>query len=172
MKTLKTVASALVLAFGVAAMAAQNTGPASWPNAYRAPDGTIWSDVFPSMYPNCISRKDAQGKPIDDGIYGCQTDSNGNLLGTSSDGLTVLDSDAVQACKAIGGELPTLQDFVNLGDHYKDLPDMYYFKYWTSSVAFEASAQYFVGEFGGVGHYARFEYTSVRCVSRAKGDQI
>jgi hypothetical protein len=112
------------------------TAPANWPNAYTASDGTIWSDMLPKVYANCISVKDTKGNPkVDsDGYVICQRDSYGIMLGASSDGKTLVDSDAIQACKAIGGELPTIEDFQNLGNHWQDLPNMEQL-FWTTSLA-------------------------------------
>jgi hypothetical protein len=96
--------------FGVTALAAQSA-PSNWPNSYTASNGTIWSDVLSGNYVNCISNKDSNGNPIadSDGDIVCKTDTKGGYLGTSANELEILDSDAIEACKAIGGELPSFE---------------------------------------------------------------
>jgi hypothetical protein len=145
-------------------------GPSGWNNSYTAPDGTIWSDILPDTYANCISEKDPQGKPILSSVdvYICQQDSNGNLLGTSSDHRTVVDSDAVQACTAMGGELPTIQDFKNLGSDYQDVPNMGGNWYWSSSLDPKDTdlAQGFVGDTGYGYVDDRFFGHQLHCVRR------
>jgi hypothetical protein len=146
--TMKFFIFAFVSCFSISAFASPNV---NWPNAYTAPDGTVWSDILAGGYPgayfngyiseysNCISTKDSQGNPnfyqvlgVDDGVT-CEKDSTGVYLGTSSDLTTVTDSDAVEACKAIGGELPTSEDIKNLGSHYQDLPHPTA-EFWSSTV--------------------------------------
>jgi hypothetical protein len=130
--------------------------PADWKNSYKATNGTIWSGILPGAYVNCIKEG-----------WGCRVDPD--YVGTSSDGLTVTNSDAVQACKAIGGALPTEQDFANLGDHDKDIlstPN----GLWSASTVGEydtAEAKFFLGStvlFSGTEN--RIGYHSVRCVAR------
>jgi hypothetical protein len=167
------------------------TDPSDWPNAYTAPDGTIWSDNIsgsvwndssPGLFLNCISNTYSQGGPPES----CQYDADGILLGTSLDQRTVLDSNAVRACKTIGGELPSEQDFKNLGNHWVDLPNSQGMVYWTS-LSHPASDWYLSPDFPkplpnlaiiGEQYFcenslpalkfadvARDHYASVRCVS-------
>jgi hypothetical protein len=81
----------------------------AWPNSEWGPYNlSIWSSYLPRHYANCISEKDNQGNTIVNPVNGdvtCKMDSKGNYLGTSPDGRTVIDSDAIRACKVIGGDL-------------------------------------------------------------------
>lgn len=140
MKNIKVLTFVIALTLNALAQAStqpiqpQNTTSANWSNAYTAADGTIWSDILPDIYANCISIKDDQGHPISYGNALCEQDSKGNNLGLSSDGLTVIDSDAIRACQSIGGNLPSLQDFLNLKQSYNDMPHVEDYVYWSSSI--------------------------------------
>ena len=96
-----------------------------WKNAYQAPNGTLWSDILPLRYANCITEKDPQGHVLmRDGSPVCKKDSVGNYIGTSADKTTVIDSDAVQACKEIGGIFPSLEEAQrDLTDPHNNVPN-------------------------------------------------
>ncbi|MCC7460623.1 MAG: hypothetical protein IT286_04895 [Proteobacteria bacterium] len=87
-----------------------------------------WSSILPKKYANCISVKDKNGEPVADDNYRpgnvkCKEDQNGNYLRLSEDKLTIKDSDAVSACKALGGRLPTGKEFYNHKNFLRTLPD-------------------------------------------------
>jgi len=94
-------------------------------NIYKSPDGTYWSDELPQTHINCILKKEYEGKPAADlervrmtaGEVICERDTQGRLLGLSGDGKTIVDSDAVRSCKALGAgwDLPSVEDFIKLG---------------------------------------------------------
>jgi hypothetical protein len=158
------------------------TNPANWPNGYVASDGSIWSDILSGHYANCISQKDSQGNPLgaSSGVVSCQKDANGNNLGLASDDQSIIDSDAVEACKTIGGELPSTQDFLALGSEYTKLPH-YVSDVWSSSTLFQqgwllfsevAFGGYFEGSsvsnqsLGISGYDPKNDTIYVRCMSR------
>jgi len=89
-----------------------------WSHPIKAADGTIWSDALPGSYANCISKP---GSFSDDFFVHCEWKSRHVLLGNSEDSRQVIDSDAMRACKAVGGVLPSVRDFRNLGDNFRKL---------------------------------------------------
>lgn len=110
---------------------AHATTRSEWPNSYRDKAGNTWSDALPGTFANCFSDLDyiLAGVPVpppSSANAKCRF-TRGNypkLQGDSEDGKTVIMSDATYACKSIGGELPTKQDFDQLGDEYKNMPNM------------------------------------------------
>ena len=147
----------------------------AWAGAYKAKNGSIWSDILPGGgYSNCISKKDSAGKPIpgQEGAKRCETAPSQYLLGDSVDRSTVIDSDAVQACKAIGGELPTTDDFDALGDERDNLPHFNDANTWTASIAPVTLSDLFayIGPGDSFNYFGggvfRYEEVSVRCVLR------
>ena len=145
----------------------------SWLTVYTATNGTIWSDSLPGVYKNCISIMDAHDNPLPSR---CEENASGSsYLGISSNGLTVIDSDAVRACKAVGGELPTLQDFTDLGDvEYAKLnAGSGNLSFWTATIS--TNYQHMSNQMGGTSLFGnlRFlierdssEMATVRCVRR------
>ena len=146
MKTLKTLICGTYFIFSFSASAQY---PSNWPNKYVSNDGTIWSNVLPGKYANCISEVDAQPS---DGFTVCKAIRNSageveRFLNASNElgvdiykaGLKIVEkSDASEACRVIGGKLPTRQNYINLGSEFVKLPGMQlpgihenYF--WTSS---------------------------------------
>ena len=177
MKKYLTVLLALVAMFTTQAVNAQ-TSPTDWKYAYQEPDGTIWSNVLPAIYANCISKKNAQGFPqLDqDGFVDCKKDAHGNYLNASRYGRDVFEagtaviqkSDATEACRAIGGKLPTKEDYERLGANHVKLRGMNG-HFWTSSVHpdFQYHAFYFLGDLGYIYDKLLINVkTEVRCVSR------
>jgi len=148
MKNLKvfTLRATLVLTvlvgISTTAMAQSKPSPLDWQNATNV-NGKIWSDILPKEYANCISKKGDNGEPIvKDGWVECEKDENDNLLNASRDdkdvyvpGLTIIEkSDATEACKKIGGVLPSIEDFIALGSGYASLP-MNGRSFWSASAA-------------------------------------
>jgi hypothetical protein len=122
------------------------TGPVSpWQNAYKDSNGTLWSDVLPETYANCISEKDSDGKIrtiIDEpNRVACQATYDTFLATYVNDGVnlesqTIYASDAIDACKAIGGTLPSDMDYLflrNLKDEYLKVPNIQSSDVWTTS---------------------------------------
>ena len=122
MRIISILFSVLVASMTMAGqvLGAVSADPVNWPNSFKASNGVIWSDILFDKYANCISEKDARGKPIigSDGLAVCKKDSNGNIQGAS---LVMIDSDAIRACAALGGELPSELDFDKLGAEIKKL---------------------------------------------------
>jgi hypothetical protein len=121
-------------------------GPVSpWQNAYKDPNGTLWSDILPGTYADCISEKDSDGKIrtiIDEpNRVACQATYDTFLDNYVNDGVnlesqTVYASDAIDACKLIGGTLPSDLDYLflrNLGDEYLKVPNIQSTDVWTTS---------------------------------------
>ena len=124
----------ILIAGSTSSAFAQTTS--AWQNAYTASNGTVWSNILPVDYANCISEKDGNGNAIVNasGFVNCEKNSAGDLIGDSSDGTTVQYSDAVQACLSIGGSLPTEADYQALGQEFQKLSDSrnaWFF--WTAS---------------------------------------
>lgn len=150
----------------------QAINPINWKNLRETEDGTIWSDVLPGKYVNCLSKKNSAGELLmgTDGYIVCQRDAKGKLLGTSSDNSTITDSDAIRACKSIGGKLPTRNDFQKLGEDYVNLPGMKKNLFWTSSANndwYEAETSFFFFgiDNGNISWGQPNKQYSVRCVS-------
>jgi hypothetical protein len=145
--------------------------PSDWANTWKASDGTIWSDLLPGVYSNCISVKDQAGDPVLDseGFVVCEADSQGGLAGDSSDGLSIVDSDAVRACQAVGGLLPSEEDFNILGADFSKLPNMADHWYWSTLVYFPnpVGGEGLIGNQGNLALVYRKDLGSVRCVSPA-----
>ena len=79
-----------------------------WDHSYVAKNGTVWSETLSTNYANCIAQRDSHGNPTyQDASHNyvvCEQNKDGtDKVGLSQDGMTVVDSDAVRACKAIGG---------------------------------------------------------------------
>jgi hypothetical protein len=165
---------------------ADGVGPANWSNAYTGPDGKVWSDILPKAYVNCISYKDSHGNPVigaDNGLVACERDSASGLfvgdapLGDPAFG-TVLDSDAIRACKEIGGRLPTLPEYLALGLNFTKLSraptndsSTWATVNWTSTLhedgdidPYGSSFTYVFG-YGTGSYIARRNLSLVRCVS-------
>jgi hypothetical protein len=99
---------------------------------------------LPNQYVNCITEKDSQGKPLvgTNGLVLCQRTASGHYVGDSTDGFKILDSDAQKACQAIGGRLPTQQEFEDLKTNYRGLPNLIGFRYALGSVYLVGSRRY------------------------------
>lgn len=99
-------------------MATDPWGPES---AWTSHDGTIvWSGNLEKSYANCISEKNRFGEPVfvSEFRVKCKKNVSGSYLNAERDGLdvyiettTIKKSDATEACKKIGGKLPTIDDF-------------------------------------------------------------
>ena len=146
--------------------------PSTWQNSYKAVDGAIWSDMVQSdvwgPIRNCLIRHDVDGTPIYDSISNavCQKDASGKILGTSADGSTVTDSDAIRVCKQMGGNLPTVQDF----DNFKNSPNDQQQKalndvVFTTSLYQGQEVQYWED---GTITSARGYHGAFRCISRQR----
>ncbi len=100
---------------------------------------TTWSGILPKSYPNCISKKDADGNPVmvSKNTVRCKTNQNGHYLNAESgnqdiyvETTTVYKSDATEACRMIGGRLPTIMDFETIQtdpDYYSFTDKEHYF---------------------------------------------
>lgn len=82
-----------------------------------------WSGVLPNKYANCLLQLE-NGKPKIDaaGRNRCQSDGHDHFLSASRNGadvyvedVTIEKSEATEACKAIGGFLPTKEEIQKLG---------------------------------------------------------
>ena len=103
-------------------------------------------------------------------------------------GSTVISSPAVDACKKIGGDLPTMSDYFSLTDCFESvvnnpyvlsakglrdlyaiMPDMQGRNFWSSSVySYNSKYAWTFSGVSGESYYGgfRYEYGSVRCVGR------
>lgn len=102
---------------------------------------TELSSVLPGRYPNCISIKNKDGKPIDEsgtpvqkGLVQCKKDSN--RIYSVNDKLTVADSDAATACASVKGRLPTKAEFEKFRENesFLNLQTSEEDWFWVSSV--------------------------------------
>lgn len=146
-----------------------------WKNKYKAADGTIWSDILPKQYANCITKKNYQRQPDDWYNDNCEKDLDGEFVGTDTKEEKIIDSDAIRACKAIGGELPSVKDYHVIGVSYGNsewvkMPNMEYKAFWTTdSTNYKNSdANTFGGTRGLIFQADRSQTSDVRCIRKPK----
>jgi hypothetical protein len=108
-----------------------------WQNSKKTSDGTIWSDVIPGQFFNCFPKKTSAGELIRDdwGIVKCVKKADGTNLGISTDHKSIIDSDAIRACRSIGGDLPAEADFLKLENDPIELPGMSNRFFWSSTIS-------------------------------------
>lgn len=146
-----------------------------WKNKYKATDGTIWSDILPEQHVNCITKKNYQPRPDDWYDDNCEKELDGEYVGTDTKEKKVIDSDAIRACKAIGGELPSVKDYEVIGASYGNsewvkMPNMEYKAFWTTdSTNYKNTvANTFGGTRGLIFEANRMDRSDVRCIRKPK----